>query len=517
MPSLPRILTRGSPPIDTPAQAPTTERANSGSFPHWTTNLLGAFGRLGGGLFGRYRNEGTGAGTSADKAAFGYFEPSVGVSRLQLQTVYGQSWAAKKFIDIPVDDAFVRWRAFDDDDGELSDKMREAEIKHSLPEKLSAAMRAGRLMGSGLLLILSTEAPLESEFKIERLREGDLKNLLPIDRFHCEIVEVNSDIYDPCCGNPTMYRINMAGLDAFNIHATRVVRFDGIKPPSDDWEVYDRGWGLSELIPVMVSIHQDASVTNAVSHLAEEASIATYKASGLRELLAGSGDPEYASPYQVMIQNLDMKSNYRTMLIDSEDEFERVNVSWGGLPQLLDTYAMRLAAAADIPITRFLGRAPQGLNATGEGDMRNYALRVEALQRRLLDTPLELLDQIIAQDAGIAEPPDYRWLSLVALGQKEEAEVTSLKAQALTALLGNGVLDEVEARQVLSGDDVIGYLEEEPDFLEEEAALAEEDRAMEIEERKTQIKLMKSAPPPGTPSKSSAPSKASNKKARASA
>jgi len=41
---------------------------------------------------------------------------------------------------------------------------------------------------------------------------------------------------------------------------------------------------------------------------------------------------------------------------------------------------MQLASgAADIPMTRLLGQSPAGMNATGDGDMRNYYDRIEAI------------------------------------------------------------------------------------------------------------------------------------------
>ena len=70
------------------------------------------------------------------------------------------------------------------------------------------------------------------------------------------------------------------------------------------------------------------------------------------------------------------------MMLGKGAEFTRVNVPFGGLPDLLERVALRMASISGMPATRFLGRAPQGMNATGEGDERNYAIRVAAIQRR---------------------------------------------------------------------------------------------------------------------------------------
>ena len=72
---------------------------------------------------GSYRNDRTGAGTISDNAIWGEFAPTLGIQRHQLEVLYVQSWAARKFIDIPVNDAMIRWRSFKD----KSDKMSQAE------------------------------------------------------------------------------------------------------------------------------------------------------------------------------------------------------------------------------------------------------------------------------------------------------------------------------------------------------------------------------------------------------
>ena len=49
-----------------------------------------------------------------------------------LETVYIESWAARKFVNIPVSDSAVRWRSFDNEeegDDEIVGAMIAAEIK----------------------------------------------------------------------------------------------------------------------------------------------------------------------------------------------------------------------------------------------------------------------------------------------------------------------------------------------------------------------------------------------------
>ncbi len=60
---------------------------------------------------GGYRNPLSGAGGHTDKSDSGFFQPTYLQSRQQLETIYVESWACRKFIDILIDDMTIRWRS----------------------------------------------------------------------------------------------------------------------------------------------------------------------------------------------------------------------------------------------------------------------------------------------------------------------------------------------------------------------------------------------------------------------
>ena len=142
-----------------------------------------------------------------------------------------------------------------------------------------------------------------------------------------------------------------------------------------------------------------------------------------------------------------------------DDEFERQHVNFSQMPDLMDRYAKRLAAAADIPATRFWGQSPVGMNATGDSDLENYAASVESMQNEKLTKPLELLDAVLAADAGIKEPIKYEFLSLLDIGEKEQADIAKVKVETAVLAVGGPVMDEEEAREMLDGDQCIGNLD----------------------------------------------------------
>ena len=407
---------------------------------------------------GGFANLLTGAGGAADKSEGGFFTPTRIYNRALLETLYVQSWAARKFIDIPVDDMLIRWRTLSGDDVE---PMAEAEARHQIRRKLANAMKAGRLYGSAFIVIATSEAPLFEPLIPDRVRPGDISNLIVFDRFDAAIAQRDRDPFSPTYGEPLTYTFTGRGSPVLTVDSSRVLRFDGIMPLSAiGWQAYDQDWGVSEIVPVMLSILQDAGIAGGVAHLAAEASVPVIKLQDFKTALAG-GNTESGLSVAELGEEINMhRSMYRTLFMDMEDEFERVSVTFAGLADLMDRFAKRLAAAADIPATRFWGQSPVGLNATGESDMRNYALHVAAMQEAKLRGPLAMLDAVLARDAGLAEPPEYEFASLLDLSDADKAATAKVLAEALNTAIQAGIIDEPEARAALNGDPVFGDLED---------------------------------------------------------
>ena len=55
------------------------------------------------------------------------------------------------------------------------------------------------------------------------------------------------------------------------------------------------------------------------------------------------------------------KSVINAVVLDAEEEWQRIGVDFDGMPEILQMYLQIAAGAADIPATRFLGRSPAGL------------------------------------------------------------------------------------------------------------------------------------------------------------
>ena len=425
----------------------------------------GYYGSLmGGGIV----NHKTGMGLAGDKSESSFFVPTIYTWRTPLEIIHNQSWAAKKFIQIPVDDMFIRWREFDMEGGvtEASvEAMRECEMRHRVRKKLSNAMKAGRLYGSALLVMVTREAPLHEPLVPERVRQGDLLNLFVIDRYSASVKLKDTNLFSATYGEPLVYTITpFFRGQSVDVHASRCIRFDGIEPlTTEGYSVYQKDWGVSEIVPVVLSIIQDAQIAQGAAHLTQEASVPILKVAGLREALAGQavGSDEMTAE-EIGAKLNELRSIYRMLMMDSTEEFTREPAHFAGLPQLMDQAARRLAASAGIPATRFWGQSPLGMNATGESDHTNYLLMVEALREEKTPDAFERLDEVLAGDAGLSEALAFSWPSLLDTSEQDQVQTDYQRTQAVDLALRAGVIDEPEGREMLSGTEVFGDLEGGP-------------------------------------------------------
>ena len=432
----------------------------------------GGYGGLtGGGIV----NQGTGLGTGLDKSQGNFFTPTRIYWRSWLEVLCVESWTARNAIDIPTDDMFIRWRQVLGKDKGAVEAFEMGERESRVELALNQAMKAGDQYGTGAVVMVTAEDTLDTPLDVKRIREGDLKALHYFDRYDLSVTERDYEFLSPNFGKPIFYRVHPAhGVQIERVHHSRVLRFDGIRPPTvSGFTSYDQDFGVSELVPIIVALLEDASGAQSVSHMMQEASIPVLHIAGLRETIAGGGDPGEPTPSEIGQQIRQSMSNFRLLMLDEpgREEFMRVAVQFGGLPDILDRFQHRVAQARKIPLTRWEGRAPSGMSATGESDMKNYVLMMEAARTKKLRDVLYVLDQVLARNIGMREPPEFKWESLLELSDMEIAEASKTKAEALDIAVKAYLIDEDEGRASLDGDPLFGALPgsapEAPDPIEE--------------------------------------------------
>ena len=242
--------------------------------------------------------------------------------------------------------------------------METAERELGVETALNQAMKAADQYGTGVVVIMSDEDMADVPLNIDRIREGDVTALHYFDRYDISVTNRNYDIRSPHFGEPEWYRVHPAHASGpFTVHRTRVLRFDGIRPPTKSgFTIYDQDFGVSILVPIIVTLLEDQTLASAVAHMSQEASIPVMNIAGLREAIAGGGDPDEATPEQIGAEINRMKSIYRLLMLDEpgRETFSRVQVAFGGLAELMNTMPATGGGGAEDTVHAVYGQPAQG-------------------------------------------------------------------------------------------------------------------------------------------------------------
>jgi phage-related protein (TIGR01555 family) len=148
------------------------------------------------------------------------------------------------------------------------------------------------------------------------------------------------------------------------------------------------------------------------------------------------------------------KSVISALLLDKEEEWDRVQTNYGGLPMILHEFVTIVSAAADIPVSRLFGEAQGrgmqgGSTSGGPDDLRNYYDLCVDQQKNELGPRLGVLDQVIQRSAlGRIDPNvHYKWNPLWQLSDGDKATIAYQKAQATQIYSTIGIINEDAFRQ----------------------------------------------------------------------
>lgn len=325
-------------------------------------------------------------------------------------------------------------------------KRLQAEAKRlCLDDKVLEMMLWGRLYRDALILVgvddgrdpsepVDTEALDTTGSPYRNVRAIRFLNV--IDRRHLFVARVYSDPLEPNYGEPELYQIfsplGPNGLSATQstqpgavIHESRTIRWSGELVDSYR-RVRLAGWSQSVIQRPYDVMRQFAGAWVSTGHLLQDASQGVFKIKNLINMITGDN-----KTLQTRMQLVDMsRSVARAVLLDAgEEDFTRVATSFAGLPDMLDRFMQRLAAACDMPVTLLMGRSPAGQNATGDSDFRHWYDTISSEQENDLKPRLLKLYALLGAALGIDTTDlDIRFHPLWTLTEKERAEVGKLVA-----------------------------------------------------------------------------------------
>lgn len=384
----------------------------------------------------------TGIGGRRDKANLVKFCPTIHLDRETLAGVYRDSWLVRRIITAVPEEALRRGFG---EEAEFEEFERLNFERYPGEGALIRACNLARLMGGSMIYLGYKDGGADLT---QPAREGaEVAFLEVFHRFEVQGVEGSRvvDPADPMFGRPQLWGVVGQNRTGLRFHTSRCIIFPG-QPRADQFEVAstDRDWDDSILQAMWEDISRYGLFWQSVSHLMQISSVGVLKIAGLIDMLTKENQADAEARIDLLNQAL---SIMRLMVLDADkaEEYHREAVSFTDVPALLQELQQATAGAVEMPVTVLFGRAPAGLNATGDSDLRLWYDTVDTWRERVLTPRAEALISACER-----KPVDIEWPALWEPTEKECADVRNLKLQGDHILWQDGVLSEDEWRTALN-------------------------------------------------------------------
>jgi len=389
----------------------------------------------------------TGLNTTGDKSTFMLPYVDVLLSPQMLETLYHTDDIAARIVSAIPDEAFkkpitVASKSSDEDDAQsshelASDLLADLDVLGAR-EKFRQAMTWGRLYGLGAILIGVDDGqkpwePVNWDVvrSVNYLTTLDKRDLVPWRWY--------ADPAAPKFGDIAIYQLQPVGAFAGAsyddkgdnqltlVHESRLIRFGG-EMTSRRERLRNEGADYSILQKCFRALQMTNNNWQSASALLSDASQGVFKIKGLIDMI--SQQPDVMQSRMRLVDQ--MRSVVRSIVLDTEEEFQRTPTPFGGIPDMLEQTWKRLATAARMPLTVLMGMSPAGMNATGESDIQWWYDSVSATQESAIKPEFEYLIRLLATARKYKDPANWT-VVFAPLKQMTELELATLHNQQALA------------------------------------------------------------------------------------
>ena len=325
--------------------------------------------------------------------------------------------------------------------------------------------------GTGIEITDSTELAtsvgngrdLTSQSKIKK---GSLKRLQVIEPTWVQAQRYNTT--NPLASD--WYRPEIWYVMGRGVHRTRLHTFVGRPVPDMLKPSYAfGGLSLSQVAKPYVDIW--LTTRQSVGELIHAFSVMVLK-TNLSTLLQPGGAQALLTRAALFNATRD---NQGLMMIDEQTEdFMNVSASIAGLADLQAQSQEHVASVVGIPLVKYTGIQPKGLNASSDGEIRVWYDLVLAMQNFFFRPNLtETIDfAMISLWGKVDDDITYEFVPLWEMSEKEKAEMRKLDAETDQLRIDSSVVSPEEVRTKLAADPESPYHgldhNDLPDLMEEE-------------------------------------------------
>lgn len=354
---------------------------------------------------------------------------------------YMQSGMMRKVIAIPAEDRVREWRDWQADADQITAIEAEEKRLNLIGKVQEAEVLRG--IGGGAIVII-TAGDHSSPLTPAMIAKGGIVALNVVSRWQITGKDWVNDLASPRYGEPLMWTMNGGEVGATPIHPSRVICFRGARLPAGHAVSLEESfWGDSRLLRVYTEVTRSDDTQAWFSALVRKAKLLRF---GIPDL--DSRDQESLNKRIAVIAEGESSLNavlYRSGAgpNDPGEQIDDYQINWTGIPAMMDAFDQRVAAVADIPFTRLMGRSPAGMNSTGAYDDLNWVKAVTTGQKLETRPCLEALDPFLLRSAGVdASKVTWAFAPLSVPTEKEQTDTFKVLMEAVEKVQNTGAIPE---------------------------------------------------------------------------
>lgn len=394
----------------------------------------------------RWFNQRNNFGGSADPMTNTRFARRRRLGRGEIESLFRQDWISRKAVEAPPRDSTRKWiNWLPSDNPDPADAM-ESEFKRLNVRKIvrDADIEA-RLFGGSVIVVGAFDGQEVTEpLDVDRVRF--VRFLHVVDRFLAHPLRFVNDPDDPEFGKPETYLINrpeIIGVASQEVHASRVIRFDGEFLPRLQ-RISNFGWGDSVMEKLHEALRQYGVATQSGAATLQDFVIKSMKIGNLRELLAGGN---FDAVEKRISEAAGMMAIHNIVAVGEDEEIVKMGTPIRGMENMIDLYISIVSSATGIARSRLFHA--MGGKLAGDGgataDLVNYYDDIHEHQEDQYRPALDRIISILGAPMNLElEDVPYEFAPLVEMTEEQKAEIRFANAQSDALYIQNNVLDPDE-------------------------------------------------------------------------
>lgn len=250
--------------------------------------------------------------------------------------------------------------------------------------------------------------------------------------------------------SPWFYRPRTWSALGREIHSSRFLHFVQHPVPLLLKPAYNFG-GIPAVQMALDYLVHFSGTRESAARLLKKFSLTVFK-TNMQSVLYGDDDDDVRRRVEYFAKNRD---NDGVELVDMEDEeILQINTPLSGVVDIVRQALEMLAAVWRMPVTKYLGISPGGMNATGESDLQNWYDHASGQQASMFDEPMNTVLALAQLHAfgAIDQDCGFTWAALKKPSDSELATINKTKADTDAVLQQCGAISDEEIRGRLSND-----------------------------------------------------------------